>query len=39
MATKSSGLDSRRVVSHKEWLEARIAFLAKEKEFTDFATS
>jgi predicted dithiol-disulfide oxidoreductase (DUF899 family) len=34
MATQSSGLESRRVVSHKEWLEERIAFLAKEKEFT-----
>jgi predicted dithiol-disulfide oxidoreductase (DUF899 family) len=34
MATQSSGLSSHRVVSHKEWLEARTEFLAKEKEFT-----
>src|ERR1700738_2243591 len=34
MATQSSGLSSHRVVSHQDWLAARTAFLAKEKEFT-----
>jgi predicted dithiol-disulfide oxidoreductase (DUF899 family) len=34
MATQSSSLSSHRVVSHQEWLAARTAFLAKEKEFT-----
>lgn len=34
MASQSSSLKSHRVVSHKEWLAARTAFLAKEKEFT-----
>src|ERR1700719_4337174 len=34
MATQSSSLNSHSVVSHKEWLAARTAFLAKEKEFT-----
>jgi predicted dithiol-disulfide oxidoreductase (DUF899 family) len=34
MATQSSGLNAHRVVSHKEWLAARTAFLEKEKEFT-----
>src|SRR5215467_10028627 len=30
----SSGLRNHPVVSQKEWLEARTAFLAREKEFT-----
>ena len=34
MATQSSSPKSHRVVSHEEWLAARTAFLAKEKEFT-----
>src|ERR1700688_1104747 len=34
MATQSSSLNSHRIVSHQEWLAARTAFLAKEKEFT-----
>jgi len=34
MANKRSSLKSHRVVSHKEWLAARIAFLEKEKRFT-----
>jgi predicted dithiol-disulfide oxidoreductase (DUF899 family) len=32
--SESRGLKGHRVVSHKEWLAARTAFLAKEKEFT-----
>ena len=35
MATQSSSLKSHRVVSHKEWLAARTALLAKEKKFTE----
>ncbi len=35
MATaRSAGFEGRPVVSHQEWLAARKAFLAKEKEFT-----
>jgi predicted dithiol-disulfide oxidoreductase (DUF899 family) len=34
MASESSRLKRPKVVSHKEWLAARTAFLAKEKEFT-----
>ncbi|HEV8674731.1 MAG TPA: thioredoxin family protein [Methylomirabilota bacterium] len=34
MKTDSSALKNHPVVSHKEWLAARTAFLAKEKEFT-----
>ena len=34
MASESRDLKGHRVVSHKEWLAARTAFLAKEKEFT-----
>jgi predicted dithiol-disulfide oxidoreductase (DUF899 family) len=34
MANESSSLKNHRVVSHQEWLAARTAFLAKEKEFT-----
>jgi predicted dithiol-disulfide oxidoreductase (DUF899 family) len=34
MPSESSRLKSPKVVSHKEWLAARTAFLAKEKEFT-----
>jgi len=34
MATQSSGLNAHPVVSQKEWLAARTAFLEKEKEFT-----
>jgi len=30
----SSGIKDHTVVSHEEWLSARTAFLAKEKEFT-----
>jgi predicted dithiol-disulfide oxidoreductase (DUF899 family) len=30
----NSGLTDHTVVSHDEWLAARTAFLAKEKEFT-----
>ena len=30
----SSGIKDHPVVSHEEWLSARTAFLAKEKEFT-----
>lgn len=30
----SSGVKNHRVVSREEWLSARLAFLAKEKEFT-----
>jgi predicted dithiol-disulfide oxidoreductase (DUF899 family) len=31
---KAGGIEKQRVVSHAEWLSARTAFLAKEKEFT-----
>src|ERR1700686_3828467 len=34
MANESRRLKSPKVVPHKEWLGARTAFLAKEKEFT-----
>lgn len=34
MATQSSTIQGPRVVSHGEWLNARVAFMAKEKEFT-----
>ena len=34
MVDTDSNAKNHRVVSHKEWLEARTAFLAKEKEFT-----
>ena len=34
MASESRDLKGHRVVSHEEWLAARTAFLAKEKEFT-----
>ena len=34
MASESRDWKGHRVVSHKEWLAARTAFLAKEKEFT-----
>ena len=36
MASQSNGtgVESHRIVSHTEWIEARKAFLAKEKEFT-----
>ena len=34
MANEGSSLKNHRVVSHKEWLAARTAFLEKEKEFT-----
>src|SRR5579864_9086280 len=34
MPSESSRLKSPKVVSHQEWLAARTAFLAKEKEFT-----
>jgi predicted dithiol-disulfide oxidoreductase (DUF899 family) len=34
MTTNRSGLKDHHVVSHAEWLSARTAFLAKEKEFT-----
>src|SRR6202051_678158 len=34
MPRESSRQKSPKVVSHKEWLSARTAFLAKEKEFT-----
>src|ERR1700686_1094267 len=34
MPSESSRQKSPKVVSHKEWLGARTAFLAKEKEFT-----
>src|ERR1700682_2799169 len=34
MPSESSSQKSPKVVSHKEWLGARTAFLAKEKEFT-----
>jgi predicted dithiol-disulfide oxidoreductase (DUF899 family) len=34
MATQIAPLQSPRVVSHEHWLSARIAFMAKEKEFT-----
>jgi predicted dithiol-disulfide oxidoreductase (DUF899 family) len=34
MANERSSLKNHRVVSHKEWLAARTAFLEKEKEFT-----
>ena len=30
----SSGIGDHKAVSHEEWLSARTAFLAKEKEFT-----
>ena len=33
-AVMTEQIDGHRVVSHEEWLEARIAFLAREKEFT-----
>src|SRR5258708_14594997 len=32
--TDRSSIQDHAVVSHEEWLSARIAFLAKEKEFT-----
>ncbi len=34
MTNDSSSVESHPVVSHQEWLSARTAFLAKEKEFT-----
>src|SRR6202163_2238903 len=34
MANEGSSLKNHCVVSHQEWLAARMAFLAKEKEFT-----
>jgi predicted dithiol-disulfide oxidoreductase (DUF899 family) len=34
MSDRNSNLKNHRVVSHEEWLSARTAFLAKEKEFT-----
>src|SRR5258707_1459182 len=34
MTNDDSGIKDHPVVSHKEWLSARTAFLAKEKEFT-----
>ncbi len=34
MAQDGGGIKNHPVVSHEEWLRARIAFLAKEKEFT-----
>jgi predicted dithiol-disulfide oxidoreductase (DUF899 family) len=34
MSNDTSGIKDHRVVSHDEWLSARTAFLAKEKEFT-----
>lgn len=34
MSNDSSGIKNHQVVSHEEWLAARTAFLAKEKEFT-----
>ncbi len=32
-------MNDHRIVSHEEWLAARTAFLAKEKEFRGSATS
>ena len=32
--TDRSSIQDHSVLSHEEWLAARIAFLAKEKEFT-----
>jgi predicted dithiol-disulfide oxidoreductase (DUF899 family) len=34
MASSTVGVQNQNVVSHQEWLAARTAFLAKEKEFT-----
>jgi hypothetical protein len=34
MMNNSSGIKDHPVVSHEEWVSARTAFLAKEKEFT-----
>jgi predicted dithiol-disulfide oxidoreductase (DUF899 family) len=34
MATQSSPIQNSRVVSHEEWVTERVAFMAKEKEFT-----
>jgi predicted dithiol-disulfide oxidoreductase (DUF899 family) len=34
MATESSTIESPRVVSHEQWVTERVAFMAKEKEFT-----
>ena len=34
MATQTSTIEHPRVLSHKEWINARVAFMAKEKEFT-----
>ena len=34
MSNDTSGIKDHRVVSHDEWLSARTAFLAREKEFT-----
>ena len=33
MATEMSAIQAAEVVSHKEWVSRRAAFLAKEKEF------
>ena len=33
-ATKSSTIQNPRVVSHEQWVTERVAFMAKEKEFT-----
>jgi predicted dithiol-disulfide oxidoreductase (DUF899 family) len=34
MATRSSTIQNPRVVSHEQWLNERVALMAKEKEFT-----
>ena len=34
MATQSSTIQNPRVVSHEQWVTERVAFIAKEKEFT-----
>jgi predicted dithiol-disulfide oxidoreductase (DUF899 family) len=34
MATQDSSIQTHRVVSHEQWLTERVAFMAKEKEFT-----
>ena len=34
MATRGSPIQNPRVVSHDQWVSERVAFLAKEKEFT-----